>query len=99
MGLARAQTCATPENVPRVARIIVEETGSCARARAVAGLTLELLREGADSRGLILDDREKHWLDMLHIQLETIPSHEEDALAAAGVAGNEDVMLAEYGLG
>ncbi len=86
----------TPDNVIRVARAIVEADGAFARSRETIAVTLDILREGATDGPLHLNDREKHWLDMLQMQLEMIPTDEEAAIKAACLGTKPDLVPGAY---
>ncbi|MCP4249125.1 MAG: methanol--corrinoid methyltransferase [bacterium] len=88
----------TPENVIRIAGVIVGSDDAFTRSRRTAAATLDILREGAAEGALQLDDREKHWLDMLQMQLDIIPADESAAIRAASLAATKDLVPSEYGI-
>lgn len=87
----------TPDNVIRIAQAIVSREGTYGRCRAAASETLALLREGYEGGKLKLSDREAHWLDMLDMQMESLPPDEAAALASFDAAAYPDLIPAEYG--
>jgi len=86
----------TPDNVMRVAGEIVACEGAFARSRRAVAVTLDILREGSGDGALPLDDRERHWLDMLQMQLEMIPTDENAAIRAASLGTKVDLVPADY---
>lgn len=86
----------TPDNIIRISRAIVGSSDAWTRCREVAAVTLGILREGADSGGCPLVDREKHWLDMLQMQLEITPTDELAAIGAASLGTRPDLVRSEY---
>jgi methanol--5-hydroxybenzimidazolylcobamide Co-methyltransferase len=88
----------TPENIIRLARVIVGAKGAFTRSCATAAATLDILRDGAADGTLQLDARERKWLDMLQRQLEMILADEAEAIHAASLGTKRDLIPSEYGV-
>jgi methanol--5-hydroxybenzimidazolylcobamide Co-methyltransferase len=86
----------TPENVIRISRAIVGTDDTWTRCRNAAATTLAVLRKGADNGDCPLADREKHWLDMLQMQLELTATDESAAIDGASLGSRPDLISSEY---
>lgn len=60
---------------------------------------LEIIEEGVESGELLLEEREKIWIDMIRSDLGSIPYKEEQFVETMShLVENEKVILSEYGL-
>lgn len=66
-----------PEIVLNISRKMIEAANPYQMVITAVEETLKILREASDGRVLKINDTEKRWLDILSIQLETVPSDEK----------------------
>lgn len=67
-----------PDKVFEIAQEIVKTQDPFLRTLNVGRKTLEILKNGVDSKELSLEEREIDWLDRLRDQLDEIPEDEEE---------------------
>ncbi len=88
----------TPESTITLAEAMISGPDGYTRARNTAIATTTLLRAAADDGQLRLPDRERHWLDLLDLQLETVPADEAGAMSCLDGPSYPGLMLCEYEL-
>lgn len=62
-------------------KIVSDQKGGLSRAKTAAQAAVDALRRGLSQDKVLIEEREKDWLDILESQIESIPDSEDEFIA------------------
>jgi methanol--5-hydroxybenzimidazolylcobamide Co-methyltransferase len=88
-----------PEIILKISQKMIEAPTPYKMVLTAVYETIKILKDALDNKVLKVNDTEKRWLDILHIQVETIPADEESIIDLMGKSLYTGKYLpGEYGL-
>lgn len=62
-------------------KIVSDQNGGLSRAKTAAQAAVDALRRGLSQDNVLIEEREKDWLDILESQIESIPDSDDEFIA------------------